>query len=315
MKGARMAVATLIGATLTGATASVAACQSASRDAPSPTIQIEDVARFYQIYDAADGRPGAERLQRDYIDAGTEGLRTFARLRNTTGARIAEAVSTRPEIYEDARRCADVLPAVRRRLEDAMRNLADIYPDARFPPVTIAVGRGRPVGIGNPATGVQIGLEALCATDFLNPDVEDRFVYVIAHEFVHVQQSPELAEAEEFTVLELSLIEGAAEFIAELTAGSVAYSHLDEVVEGREREIETAFAAEMDGTDLSNWLYNTTAETTGDLGYWVGHRIVESYYRRAPDKRRAVREILEMTDARAFLDASGWRPGMSFERQ
>ncbi len=295
----------------------VGACSTATRgaapDIEGPTIQIEDVALFYRIYDAAGGHPSAEQLQRDYIDAGTEGLRTFARVRNTTGARIWEAIANRPEIYADARRCADVLPRVRRRLDVALHNLHEVYPAANFPPVTIAVGRGRPVGVGSPTTGVQIGLEALCATDFLNPNVEDRFVYVIAHEFAHVQQAPELADGETPTVLEASLMEGAAEFIGEITAGSVAYSHLGAVTAGRELEIETAFAEAIESTDLSAWLYNTTADAPGDLGYWVGYRIVRSYYEHAADKRRAVREILQMTDARAFLVASRWRPGIEFD--
>ena len=39
----------------------------------------------------------------------------------------------------------------------------------------------------------------------------------------------------------------------------------------------------------------------GDLGYWVGYRIVKSYYQHAADKRRAIRDILEMSDPKAFL--------------
>jgi uncharacterized protein YjaZ len=47
-----------------------------------------------------------------------------------------------------------------------------------------------------------------------------------------------------------------------------------------------------------------------DLGYWVGYRIVKSYYQHATDKRRALREILEMTDPKAFVANSGWYPGI-----
>src|SRR5690606_39387977 len=84
----------------------------------------------------------------------------------------------------------------------SLHDARPIYPEATFPPVTIAVGRGRPVGIGHPTTGVQIGLEALCATDFLNPNVEDRFVHVIAHEFVHVQQDSALRSEEHTSELQ-----------------------------------------------------------------------------------------------------------------
>jgi hypothetical protein len=61
-------------------------------------IHIEDVGRFYEVYDAAAGHPTAETLQQ-YIDQGSEGLRYFARARNTTGVRIADEISKHPELY------------------------------------------------------------------------------------------------------------------------------------------------------------------------------------------------------------------------
>jgi hypothetical protein len=281
--------------------------------APAPVIEIEidDVYRFYRLYDGAAGRPTAEQLQH-YLDTGSPGLRTFAQQRRTTGTRIAEAIAATPDTYVQARRCVAPLAQVRRRLGDALATLGRLYPEARFPAVTIAVGRGKPVGIGSPATGVQIGLEALCATDYLNPDVEDRFVHVIAHEFIHVQQPQELTEGEQLTVLEASLMEGAAEFATELVSGNVAYAHLPALVAGREREIETAFLRDRGKRDLSDWIGNGTPDKPGDFGYWVGYRIAKAYYHRAPDKRQAFREILEMRDAEAFLARSGWTPGMRF---
>jgi uncharacterized protein YjaZ len=179
--------------------------------------------------------------------------------------------------------------------------------------VTIAVGRGKPVAIGSPVSGVQVGLECLCATTWLNPNLEDRFVRVIAHEYAHVQQARALVDDEHPTVLEMSLIEGAAEFAAKLISGEVAYSQFSESTKGREKEIETEFVPDEDKTDISKWLYNSTLQKPGDLGYWVGYRIVKSYYQHAPDKHAAFREILEMSDPKAFLDKSGWYPGIQLQ--
>ncbi len=274
------------------------------------SIHTEDVGRFYRVYDAAGGYPTADQLQHDYLDRGSDGLRLFAKLRNITGARIATTLAEHPETYSNAKRCMAVLPHVRRRVDMALRKLGRLYPEARFPPVTIAVGRGRPVGVSGPGEGVMIGLEALCATNYLNPNVEDRFVHVIAHEYAHAQQSPILANDEHPTVLEVSLVEGAAEFTGEMISGEVAYSQSAAANKGRELEIETAFAADEDKTDLSRWLYNGTAEKPGDLGYWIGYRIVKAYYQHAADKRRAFKDILEMTDPKAFLARSGWYPGI-----
>jgi uncharacterized protein YjaZ len=114
-------------------------------------------------------------------------------------------------------------------------------------------------------------------------------------------------------VLTGSLIEGGAEFIAELISGQVAYSQFRTSTRGREKEIETAFVSDENKTDLSSWLNNGTRETPGDLGYWVGYRIVKAYYEHAADKRVALREILEMTDSNAFLVKSGWYPGIQLQ--
>jgi hypothetical protein len=281
--------------------------------AAAPIIHIEDVELFFKVYDGARGNPTAEQLQRDYLDAGSDGLRQFASMRNTTASRIAEAIARQPRMYADARRCEKVLPRVRERVAAALDTLRELYPEARLPPVTIAVGRGKPVAVGSPVTGIQIGLEALCATEWMNPDVENRFVYVIAHEYAHVQQAPALVDKEHPTVLEGSLMEGAAELTAELIAGKVAYSHLAARTAGLEKDIETAFAVDQDKSDLSSWLYNTTPEKPGDLGYWVGYRVCKTYYQRASDKRQAFRDILEMTDPKAFLSKSGWYPGIRLE--
>jgi hypothetical protein len=276
-------------------------------------IQIDDVDRFYKIYDAAGGHPTADQLQHDYLDPGSDGLHHLAKVRNVSGAAVAKTLTEHPEIYSDSKRCMVVLPRVRRRLETTLLKLGDLYPAAKLPPVTILVGRGKPVAVGAPASGVQVGLEALCATNWLNPNVEDRFVHVIAHEYAHTQQSQVLADDEHPTVLELSLLEGAAEFTAEVISGDVAYSQFGASTKGREKEIETAFISDEDKTDLSQWFNNSTREKPGDLGYWVGYRIAKAYYQHAADKRQAFREILEMSDPKAFLAKSGWYPGIQLQ--
>jgi hypothetical protein len=292
------------------ATALLCVVQSASsREVTTPSIHTEDVSRFFAIYDAATGHPSVEQLQRDYLDGGSEGLHQFAKLRNITGARIADTLAKDPQVYSNARRCMDVLPRVRERVTDTLRTLVQLYPQAKLPPITIAVGRGKPAGVGSPVTGIQIGLEALCGAEYLNPNPEDRFVYVIAHEYAHVQQYQPLVDKEHPTVLEGSLIEGIAELTAEIIAGSVSNAAHEAMTRGREREIETAFLADVDETDVSAWLYNGTREKSGDLGYWAGYRIAKTYYQHAADKRQALREILEMEDPKALLAKSGWQPG------
>jgi hypothetical protein len=278
-----------------------------------PAIFVEDVTRFYTVYDAAHGHPSANELQRDYIDPGSPGLHHLAEIRNVTGVAIAKALAAHPQIFSDAKHCIGELPRVRERVAAALRTLGHLDPKAEFPPVTIAISRGKPVGVAD-STGVIIGLEALCAVNYLNPNIEDRFVHTIAHEYIHVQQalqSPILYNDPKPTVLGSSLIEGAAEFTATLIAREVAFhSPFAPAGKARDREIETQFVADEDNIDLSRWIDNGTLTTPGDLGYWVGYRIVKCYYEHTADKRKALVDILEMKDPKAFLVESGWRPGI-----
>jgi hypothetical protein len=277
----------------------------------SPQISTQDVHLFYKVYDQADGHPSEIQLQHDYIDRGSDGLHQFAKVRELSGESLAKALTKHPEIYSGAKSCVAALGGVQRRVTIALGKLGKIYPEASFPPVTILIG-GNSTGGTTSAAGVFIGLETLCRSTWMEPNIEDRFVHLIAHEYAHVQQPAAQTDDPNVTVLLASEMEGGAEFVAELTSGSVSNTHLPIWTKGHEKEIETAFVADEDRTDMSNWLYNGhgTPEKPGDLGYWVGYRIVKSYYQHAPDKRAALREIIQVRDARAFLAASGWYPGM-----
>jgi hypothetical protein len=269
---------------------------------PGPDIRTEDATRFYAMYDAAGGKPSVTQLQQ-YLDDGTPGLAEFVTLRRVTAQRIAERIAADPAMYDKARQCLDELPAVRKRLVQVFVNLQRLYPDARFPPVTIAVGRGRPVGLTSPS-GVLIGLEALCAADFMNPNAQDRFVQTARVDFE--PNDPDN------NVLRMSLVEGIAELVTELVSGEVGNGRHAQWTRGKEARIESAFALDLDSTNLTPWLYNYQpgSDEPYDLGYWVGYRIAKAYYLKADDKRAALRRLLLQDDPKAILEESGWAPGM-----
>lgn len=278
---------------------------------PQVEVRTTDVDLFYRIYDAAGGHPDAPTLQRDYLDAGSEGVRQFIPQRIRSADALAKAVATQRDVYEKARACAAALPAARARLAGVFRRLAAIDPDATFPPVIVLVGRNTSGGTTG-RSGVLIGLEVVCRSNWLQPDLTDRLVHLIAHEYGHVQQFP--AGGEDLhpdTVLKQSLIEGGAELVAELTSGEASEAYLQGWTRGHERDIGRAFMADLDSTDLKPWLYNGagTPDQPGDLGYWVGYCIAKSYYGHARDKRAAMRALLELQDPRRILLASRWQPG------
>lgn len=289
----------------------VAAADSA--DTSHVAITTADVDRFFQLYDDPALAAEPDQLAARYLATPSSGLAEFMVMRRITPEKLAAALRAKPQVFEDARGCAAKLPNIRARLVAATDRLAEIYPAAKFPPITIAIGRATSAGTAN-AKGVYIGLESLCAARFIEAADEDRFVHIIAHEYVHVQQPLAQVEDREESVLRAALTEGAAEFIAEQMTGSVAYPRLHQWAKGREKELETAFLTEKDEKAIgSRWLYNQQGAGgwPGDLGYWVGYRVAKAYYEGASDKAKAIRDIIEMDDPAAFLAASGWMPGMT----
>jgi hypothetical protein len=274
-------------------------------------VRTDDVTRFLEVLDDSDGKPDATALRRGYLGEGTDALREFNEIRIGSMERLAKAISDKPALFEKARTCAVALPGIRNRVVDALDRLANVLPSARFPPVTVLVGRGNTGGVTTPA-GVVIGLETLCSADWMQDDVGDRFVHLIAHEYVHVQQHGAAVEVAEPTLLYQVLLEGGAEYVGELISGRVANAHLQAWTNGRECVLEREFLADSGGTDLSRWLYNGAGDEArrGDLGYWIGHRIARAYISRAGDRQKAIAELLDVRpeSAAALFEASGWQP-------
>lgn len=277
-----------------------------SPEPPSPCITTSDVTLFFQIYDAAGGHPTAEDLQGKYIEGGSPAVREFVPYRIVSGEALATEILREPQVYAAARRCLSALPEVQSRLRAVFARFADLYPDAKFPPVTILVGRNNTAGTSSPS-GVLIGLEKMCGTVQPGGTVADRFVHLIAHEYAHVEQS-KMDTITTPNLLQRSLKEGVAELMAELTSGAVSMPEIGPWASERETTIKQRFLQELHDTKYGDWLYNGegSREWRGDIGYWVGYRIARTYYDHMANKRLAVKDLLGGKDADAILLESRW---------
>ena len=282
---------------------------------PAVVIRTDDVDRFFRVYDSAHGHPTAAQLQAQYLDPGSEALHQFVVSRIDSADKLADAIEKRPADFARARTCLPALAKTKAQLPAVFARYAELYPASTFPPVTFVVGRDATGGTTT-REGIVIGLETMCRLDFMGADVGDRFTHIIAHELAHVQQPAGQVDAPPgATLLFQSLLEGGAEFMAELSSGDVTYGHMKTWTRGHECAIEHAFAKDAPGTDISQWLYNGfgTPEKPGDLGYWVGYRIAKAYYAQAADKKQAISDLLNVDNenATAFLARSGWtlQPG------
>ncbi len=291
-----------------------------SRDPDAAKIVTADVDRFWKAYDAAKNAANPREIyQREYVDRASAGLQSFFPAKIGTTENLIEHVRGYSRYYESVRRNTERVRDLEPAFRGIFHRLRDAVPDATFPDVTFVIG-ALSAGGSSTADGLIIGAEQNCRmadSPLEGMPLRQRQIispwiglpHVIAHELGHFQQH----FSDDKSLLAAVLEEGGAELIAELVSGETANPALKPYGDAHERALWEELRAEMHATDekiISRWVWgvNATADRPGDLGYYVGYRITRAYYEHHADKRRALRDILDITDANAFLAASGYAP-------
>lgn len=110
------------------------------------------------------------------------------------------------------------------------------------------------------------------------------------HEYVHTQQ-----KGESRRLLDQSIREGACDFITELVMGQPLLNNYLVYGRAHETELKEQFKLEMFSEVYTNWLYNgSRAKSVADLGYFMGYAICKAYYNHSSNKKRAIKEIIEL---------------------
>ena len=146
----------------------------------------------------------------------------------------------------------------------------------------------------------------------------DDIAPIVVHEFAHsLQMDMQGRDAylaiygDKKTLLAIAVREGSADFVAALAAGTTINSAAHEYGNQNQAERWTLFQQDMYGEATGDWLFYAPKDHPAwptDLGYFMGYKIVESYYRNAPDEEQALRDILKVTDYRGLVEKSGYDP-------
>lgn len=238
---------------------------------------------------------------------------------------LVAALAAFPGYYADIRGrslAVDTSAVVSATVRRGLRRLAELYPEARFPDIYFLIGNlstGGTVGL----SGMLIGTEQYAGgPDTPRDGIPPWFAEILAthtleslgalviHEAVHSLQAPRSSR----TLLEQALVEGTADFLAELALGATGLADTPRHRYGRahEREVWLDFRDEM-ATDstIRTWMYNGNVPAPAnhgatDMGYFVGYVVAREYYERAADKRAAIRELLLMPDPERLLRESAY---------
>jgi len=299
-----------------------------------------DIDNFWRAFDlAAKETESAKKIaiyQTEYLDKGSAGLQDFLRLRIKSAKDLVETIERLPRFYADVRPNTLRVAEMEKSIRKSFRKFKKLYPNAVFPDVYFVIGITNTGGTAS-KNGLLIGTELYGVTantprdefpalfkTFLK-DIKDetelkqivdkalgtalkpieKLPSIVAHESCHFNQN----YPKQTTLLEKSIQEGACDLIAKLTAGDVINPSLRIYGDQHEAELWRGFQAEMNGQDLSKWMYNgfRIKDRPGDLGYYIGYKISMEYYRNAKNKRAAISDILNIKDFTAFFEKSRYR--------
>lgn len=292
-------------------TCPVASADTAPRSASPPVrrpgphpdsarIVTTDIRLFWDIVDRSTPETLVQLLYCEYLRSGTDAVRDFIPNRIISANHLAQMVTSRRERYEAARRSSLAVDTMEQAIRAVFREMKTRYANAVFPDVYFVIGRLNTGGTTSPR-GLLIGAEMY---------VDHSGVpHIVAHELVHYQQKPIPALGR--TLLAQSIMEGSADFVAELISGRHINARAHEYALPRERALWQEFTEVMNGSDFTGWLYgNPPAGRPADIGYFFGYRIAQAYYEKAVDKGRAFQDILGISDHADFLRRSGYNPGV-----
>lgn len=277
-------------------------CQSfAQRRFPtnpdSALFRTTDINNFWKAFEDFKKDSTINTFGTNYIDRGSEGVKGFIANRIQSSENLFATVKRRRADYEKVKENTLQIKRREKQCRSTFYALKYWYPAAQFPPVYFVIGAFNSGGTFN-RNGLFIGAEM--QTDINN------IPYIVAHELIHFQQTN---KPENATLLQQSIIEGSADFLGELISGDNTIKPAYDYGNRDEQRLYKEFLSRMDSTNYTDWLYGVSGKDSrpNDLGYWIGYKITDQYFRNASDKRRAIREILNIKDYKDFLKKSKYK--------
>ncbi|MCG2585420.1 hypothetical protein [Massilia sp. TS11] len=273
-----------------------------------------DISQFWRVYDRlAQAEDGAELIEREYLLTGSPGLQDFVLNRIASGKNLLRVLNSMPRYYSAIRPTTEQMGRMEPAVRAALHKFRALYEDAEFPDMYFVVGAANSGGTSTSA-GLIMGVEMFSRSDSTPTEELSPWLLgvtkspallqnIVLHELMHFQQRNKVDD-----LLSHAIHEGGADFLASLVSegnfneGTYRYGYAHEDALKRE------FAQAMAANDDKAWFGSSSmqGERPSDLGYFIGFRICQAYYAQAKDKRQAIRDILHVRDARAFLAASAY---------
>lgn len=282
-----------------------------------------DIANFWMAYDkitsTKDSALQIKYLQELYLDKGSKGLQSLIQVRNYTPIEFVNSILKYPDFWKSIRNNSLNTTQLYSAIETDISSLKKVYPDLRPSTIYFLIGAFRTGGTIQ-QDRVLIGSElSLCdETTMINEHPESRqnffktyepkknIALLCTHEYIHTQQK----EPSE-NLLSWCLYEGFAEFISCMATNKKSNTPCITFGKANQEKVFKKFSEEVFFPRWSDWLWgeNSNELKERDLGYYIGYEICERYYNLSVDKRKAIKELIELdfsneTEVERIVDAT-----------
>ncbi len=281
---------------------------SSPTDPKEARIVYDDIENFIIAFKMLESNSDTiQVLQKNYIDKGTSGLKIFIEKYGLTASKLKTKISQYPEDYAAVGEKMKWLKSREPIIRLYFAKLKIFMPNAVYPPTYYLIGGRRGIGSGS-VEGQLITIEKQ-AVDTVDVGIEGHII----HELTHLNQLHAIGSLDKYlaiyndekSLLAICIREGVAEFFAELVTGE-GKTEARNYLARHEMEIWRRFKAEMYKSDTKDWVWKKPKYIgqPQDVGYVLGAKIVEYYYKHSTDPEEAVNEILSITDYKDFLEKS-----------
>jgi len=282
-------------------------------------IILSDLDNFWMAYDALkNSKDSIQTFQELYIDKASPEFKKFLELRDFKAKEYVDRIKTAPKFWKTIRPMTMSVKRKKAEFDKIYEKMSKLYDKFQPPNICFAISPMRTGGTTSKEL-ILIGTEiASVNPKFVDISEINGFIKklfqkstgdinsMIAHELVHTQQLNE--DNENALLLSRALTEGAADFIGSMILEKkIMNKVIFEYGEKHEQALWNEFKQDVKlnkGFGDTDWFYNYDSNRPADLGYYLGYKIVESYYNNSKNKKQAIKEIVEMKDAREFLKKS-----------
>lgn len=277
----------------------------------SQKIITTDIDNFWNAYDKIivekDSVKQLNLINTLYIDKGTAGLDGIMRARRYSAEEYIYAINNYPKFWESIRKNTLKSKQFSKDIQKGVKKLKKIYPGLKPVNTYFEIGILRTGGTtidGILLIGSEVALadKSVITSEFdaTYPHLKGYFdtepikdvVFLNLHEYIHTQQKETIGN----TLLSQTIMEGVAEFLAEIALNQKSPNPQIAFGFQNEERIKNEFQKEMFSPNIYNWIMNDANNEFGmrDLGYFVGYAICKKYYEKSSDKNLAVKEMIEL---------------------